>query len=263
MFPLYDENPTLRTPWITLAIIALNVFIFLGEFRLSPAKQQSLVFQHGFVPARLSQIESGEEIRIQTPQGQIHTLNTGVTNVALTMLSTMFLHGGWMHLLGNMWFLWIFGNNVEDRIGHFRFGIFYLLSGFGATLCHWFTGTESLIPVIGASGAIAGVLGAYAVTFPKAKVKTLVFLVVIITFIDLPALLVLGFWLLLQLLEASQSLHLNVDGGVAWWAHIGGFIIGAALIQLFKLGVPYPDGEATTFTNRRDPNISTSSWPPS
>jgi hypothetical protein len=148
----------------------------------------------------------------------------------------MFLHGNWLHFGGNMWFLWIFGNNIEDRLGHFGFPLFYTVGGFFALACQWINDPGSTIPAIGASGAVAAVLGAYAITFPTAQVRTLVVLVVIITVVDLPALIVLGAWFIVQLLSATGALDLGMAGGVAWWAHIGGFVAGLVLMPLFTAG---------------------------
>jgi membrane associated rhomboid family serine protease len=167
----------------------------------------------------------------------------------------MFLHGGWMHLLSNMWFLWLFGNNVEDRLGHVVYLVFYLLGGLAALFCHWLTDPASAVPVIGASGAVAAVLGAYAITFPFARIRTLVFLLVFVTIVDLPALLVLGVWFLGQLLEARASLNLEVDGGVAFMAHVGGFVAGLILMPLLG-GTRPPEDEGP---RRIDAD---SSWPP-
>jgi membrane associated rhomboid family serine protease len=142
----------------------------------------------------------------------------------------MFLHASWLHIVGNMWLLWVFGNNVEDRLGHVTFLVFYLLTGFVASLCHWVNDPNSAIPVIGASGAVSGVLGAYAVTFPSARVRSLIFLVFIFLTVDLPAMVVLGFWFLGQVLEATASVDVGFNGGVAWWAHIGGFVVGLTVM---------------------------------
>ena len=176
------------------------------------------------IPVRIEEDESPSrepvELLVQYPPSSV--------SVVLTLFTSMFLHGGWMHLLGNMWFLWLFGNNVEDRLGPIVYLLFYLAGGLVAALCHWLTDTDSVVPVIGASGAVAAVLGAYAVTWPHAHIRTLVFLFIIITTIRLPAMLVLGFWFLQQLLEGYTSFNLGLDGGVAWWAHVGGFVAGAA-----------------------------------
>jgi hypothetical protein len=147
----------------------------------------------------------------------------------------MFLHGGWLHLIGNMWYLWIFGDNVEDRLGHFPFFIFYLLSGIGAGIVHTILNANTFVPTIGASGAIAGVLGAYLVSYPFARVLTLVPIFVFIQVIEIPAMIVLGFWFVIQFFSGAAALATAGpnSGGVAWWAHVGGFVIGMVLIGLF------------------------------
>lgn len=145
----------------------------------------------------------------------------------------MFIHGGWLHIIGNMWYLWIFGDNVEDRLGHIRFLIFYLLCGVGAGIVHTFLNSASVVPSVGASGAIAGVLGAYAISYPTARVLTLVPILFFIQIIEIPAAFVLGFWFLMQFLSGTASLAVATSanaGGVAWWAHVGGFVIGMLLI---------------------------------
>jgi membrane associated rhomboid family serine protease len=155
--------------------------------------------------------------------------------VALPFLTSMFLHGGWLHLIGNMWYLWIFGDNIEDRIGHFSYLIFYLLCGLGAGIAHTTLNYDSTAPSIGASGAIAGVLGAYLVSYPFARVLTLVPIFVFLQVIEIPALIVLGFWFLVQFLYGATALASATgnSGGVAWWAHVGGFIVGMILVSLF------------------------------
>ena len=159
--------------------------------------------------------------------------------VYLTFLTTMFLHGGWGHLLMNMWMLWIFGNNIEDRLGHLMYIVFYLLGGVLATLVFWASDPEGFMPVIGASGAVAAVLGAYAVTFPTAKVRTFVFLIMF-TIIDLPALVVLGLWFALQLVSGLIGMWGVALEPVAFWSHIGGFVAGMILMPLFTLGASPP-----------------------
>jgi membrane associated rhomboid family serine protease len=243
MFPLHDDNPTSRPPVITIGIIAVNVLVFLSTLALPQGQLQELYYRRGFVPARIGQLKNPQPIVvpieeqafdpfIQRPvKIQRHLkLEAIPQKILLSLVTCMFMHGGWMHLIGNMWFLWVFGNNVEDRLGSIPFLLFYLVGGLAATACHWLTGPGSTAPVIGASGAVAAVLGAYAITWPWARVHTLVILVVFITVIDLPALLVLGIWFLGQLLEAQKALNLGVDGGVAWWAHVGGFLAGLVMM---------------------------------
>lgn len=209
-FPFHDENPTRHFPLLTIALIGANVFVFFWEFSY-PGHIASLFTNYGLVPSHFV------EAPIQT-----------YPNV----FSAMFLHAGFMHLAGNMLFLWIFGNNIEDVLGKIRFITFYLICGMIAAMCHVFMDTGSEIPMVGASGAISGVLGAYLMLFPKAKVKTLVFLGILITIVRIPAAFLLIFWLGIQIY--SNLAMGSEGGGVAWMAHIGGFIGGMILILPFK-----------------------------
>jgi len=212
MIPLRDENPSSTVPFVTRLLIAINVVVFAYELVLGPALQPFML-QWGLVPERLTlALRAGEE---------------SVLGPALTLLSSMFLHGGWMHLIGNMWYLWIFGDNVEDRFGHAGYLAFYLGAGVVAGLVQFATNPVSSLPTVGASGAIAGVLGAYAVAFPRARVMTLVPLFVFIQIVPLPALLVLGLWFVLQFFSGALALASAMSGGIAFWAHIGGFAFGA------------------------------------
>jgi len=240
--PLHDDNPTVRTPVVMYVLVAINVLAFLATFTLSAQEQQLLVYRRGFVPARLAQLVHPQPITVPLQQlavnrwGQVVALERPLQlppvpqQILLSLITCMFLHGGWLHLIGNMWFLWIFGNNVEDRLGPWLFLLFYLGGGLLASGCHWLIDPSSTTPVIGASGAVAAVLGAYAVTWPWARVKTLVFLFVFVTMIDVPAMLVLGFWFLGQLLSGTRELH--AAAGVAWWAHVGGFVAGLLLMPV-------------------------------
>ncbi len=209
-FPFHDENPTRHFPLLTIALIGANIFVFFWEFSY-PGHIASLFTNYGLVPSHFV------EAPIQT-----------YPNV----FSAMFLHAGFMHLAGNMLFLWIFGNNIEDVLGKIRFITFYLICGMIAAMCHVFMDTGSEIPMVGASGAISGVLGAYLMLFPKAKVKTLVFLGILITIVRIPAAFLLIFWLGIQIY--SNLAMGSEGGGVAWMAHIGGFIGGMILIIPFK-----------------------------
>jgi membrane associated rhomboid family serine protease len=208
VFPLRDINPRRTFPGVTVALIAVNVAFFLYELSLGPRLQQFFL-QSAFIPA--AYFESGP-----------------VAEARSVMLS-MFLHGGWAHLFGNMLYLWIFGDNVEDRFGHLRFLAVYLVFGWAATLAHAYSNPASTVPSIGASGAIAGVLGAYLVMFPRARVLTIIPLGFFIRLTELPALVVLGFWFVIQIFSGSLSLagQTAQTAGVAWWAHIGGFAAGA------------------------------------
>jgi membrane associated rhomboid family serine protease len=218
--PFHDNNPTQRWPVVTLSLIGMN-----------------LLWQNGQV--LLIKVPQAEPEHIPEAPQQIQKLAPDSGEIYASLLTCMFLHGGWLHLIGNMWFLWLFGNNVEDRLGHIAFALFYTAGGLVATACHWITVPQDAIPVIGASGAVSGILGAYAITWPFAKVRTLVFLLIFLTIVELPALLVLGIWFVQQLLEATV-LDLGVGGGVAWWAHIGGFIAGFVVMPIAGLLRPAP-----------------------
>jgi membrane associated rhomboid family serine protease len=249
-FPLYDLNPHRRFPLMTVLIIFVNIAItawmyplpFIGQPR--PARVAA-IYQYGFTPLRVTKLSTGQPVEVPTVRfnrrneevpGLPMTLPADPLAVYLTFLTTMFLHGGWLHVLTNMWMLWVFGNNVEDRLGRFMFLLYYLLGGMVGTLCQWAFDPTSAVPVIGASGAVATVLGGYAITYPKAMVKTLVFVVIL----DLPALLVLGIWFVMQILTGLSSLHGIVGAPVAVWAHIGGFLAGIALIPFMGLGAAPP-----------------------
>ncbi len=217
--PLKDENPTSRFPIVTVLFIALNVVVFFFQL-VSPEGLGFYVLKMGTIPYEITHFKS-MTIEISQTGEQIPRLAP-----ALTLIVSMFLHGGFFHLLFNMLYLWIFGNNVEDFLGPFRFTVFYLISGVGASLTHIIFNANSQVPMIGASGAIAGVLGAYLILYPKARVVTLIFFIFIIRIVPIPAAFVLGFWFFMQLMNMGGG------GGVAWFAHIGGFIIGIGLIKL-------------------------------
>lgn len=209
--PIGDENRTSRFPVVTIALIALNtaILIFCAA---SPGGLEAAAGRFGAVPYDVMHFRSLAEPAPVPP--------------LLTLLTSMFLHGGLFHLLGNMLYLWIFGDNVEDRLGHVRFLLFYLACGLAAGLTQVLFQAGSQVPMIGASGAIAGVLGAYAVIFPRARIKTFVFLVFYIDVVPVPAAVILGLWFLLQVLNVGMG------GGVAWFAHVGGFLAGIALARL-------------------------------
>jgi hypothetical protein len=206
-----------RSFWIvTLGLIAANVWVFLLELQQG-RKLDGLVFQFGLVPARFI-----------TRHGMV---NLNLPGFVITTLVSMFLHGGWLHLLGNMLFLFVFGRSVEDRFGHLQFLFLYLLSGFAGAALHVILNAGSRLPTIGASGAIAGVLGAYFVSFPRARITTLIPLFIIFWTVELPAILVLGYWFLIQFVTGYQMLAIQsaTGGGVAWWGHVGGFVMGMLL----------------------------------
>lgn len=249
LFPLFDLNPHKRFPLVTLLIIALNIAVTVWSSTQSEIEQGKIALQYGFVPARLSNVGNGRAIParvmvINDLNGRpvprvIGNLSTAPSAVYATFLTTMFLHGGWGHLLMNMWMLWVFGNNIEDRLGHFVYILFYLLGGVLATLAFWVSDPEGLMPVVGASGAVAAVLGGYAVTYPHAKVRTLIFFI-LFTIIDIPALVLLGIWFALQVASGLMGLWGVALEPVAFWAHIGGFVSGMILVPLLSLGASPP-----------------------
>jgi membrane associated rhomboid family serine protease len=217
--PLYDDNPTLRTPLLTWALIAACVAVYLWQASLPGRAEQDIVYALGMIPAVLfGQAELPPRLQLVSPWTSVFT--------------SMFLHGGWMHLIGNMLYLWIFGNNVEDAMGHGRFVVFYLVCGLAAALTQSLMSPGSTMPMIGASGAIAGILGAYLMLHPRANVRVLLVIFIYIRLLNVPAVIVLGLWFGMQLLSGwSTPVE---DGGVAFWAHIGGFLAGVMLIPFFK-----------------------------
>jgi membrane associated rhomboid family serine protease len=214
--PLKDDNPTLTFPVVTLGLILANGWVFYHQISLDVVESQKFVFQWGAIPY---QIMTGQTLYGPSP-----------VPVYFTPISSMFLHGGLLHIFGNMLYLWIFGNNIEDTLGHLRFLFFYLVCGLGAALTQVLSNPTSTVPMIGASGAVAGILGAYLLLFPGARVLTLFFIIIFIKLIRLPALIVLGFWFFLQLLGVMGGAISNV----AFFAHIGGFIAGLLLVKVFQ-----------------------------
>jgi membrane associated rhomboid family serine protease len=211
MFPLRDVIPSRTFPGVTIAVIVLNALAFLYELGLSDREVSRFVFVWGIVPARFD---------------------------LLSVFTSMFLHGCWMQVIGNMWLLWIFGENVEDRMGHGRFVLFYLLVGAIAALAHVWSDPASVVPTIGASGAVAGVMGAYFVLYPHSRILTLVWLFIFVQLIEVPAVVFLGLWFLMQLLSGVGGALLpagqGMSGGIAFWAHVAGFAAGAVLILVFR-----------------------------
>jgi len=229
MIPLRDTVPSRRVPLMNWTIIAANVLVFFYELGLNQGQLGAFARLFGAVPSRI----------LENPSpGQLFTL-----------FSSMFLHGGWLHLISNMWALFIFGDNVEDRMGSWRYLLFYLLSGLAAAGLHIALSPDSAIPIVGASGAISGVMAAYVVLHPKARVVTLVPLGFIPWFVQIPALLYVGFWFVSQLFNGLLTLAntgpMEMYGGVAWWAHVGGFVMGLLLVKFFEdrrsYGKWYPD----------------------
>ena len=216
MFPLYDDNPTRITPYFTYGLIGMNVLVFLHEINLSNLQLEQFFQLYAVIPQEL-------------------TINW--SREWTTLFTSQFLHGGWWHLISNMVYLWVFGNNIEDRLGHFKYLLFYLTCGAIAALCQWFIGMYSAVPSLGASGAISGVLGAYLIWFPQARITTLIFLGFFITTINVPALVIIGIFFVQNLISGFASLqaaaNMSVEtGGVAYWAHLGGFVVGS----IFALG---------------------------
>jgi len=210
MIPLRDVIPSRTFPIFTTALIVLNSVAFVFEQSLSPTALEEFIRTYGVVPVRLE---------------------------AIAVLTSMFLHGGWLHFLGNMLYLWIFGDNVEDRLGHGRFVVFYLMCGAAAAVAHVLMNPTSTIPTIGASGAIAGVMGAYFVLYPNSRVLALVPLIVIWEIIEVPAILFLGLWFLMQFFQGVGSMAAKAGieaGGVAFWAHIAGFVVGMAGVIVLR-----------------------------
>lgn len=221
MIPLRDTQPSYSKPVVTTLIIVVNVIVFLFQVSLDDYSRNHFISHYGMIPDR-------DYFR------------------PLTILTSMFLHGGWMHLIGNMWFLWIFGDNVEDILGHGKFLAFYLLSGVAAALVHILFNADSRIPTLGASGAIAGVMGAYAVKFPHSRILTLVPIFIFFTTVEIPAVFMLVYWFVLQIFSGIGSVgysHVS-QGGTAWFAHVGGFLAGMALISVLPA--------AARWRNRRD-----------
>ncbi len=222
MLPLRDDQPRYSTPWVNGFLIGLNLVIFFFEFTLDPRSLELLIRQFGVVPAHLAAFLAGSP-RYPLPA------------IVLPFFTSMFLHGSWLHVLGNMLYLYIFGDNVEDYLGHFRYLVFYLLTGLVAMATQVAVNLHSTAPTVGASGAIAGVLGAYFVLFPRARVLTWVFELLILV-IWIPAWIILIYWFFLNFLSGTATMlaiHRQNMGGVAFWAHVGGFISGALMIKLF------------------------------
>lgn len=222
MVPLNDENPTRITPYVTYVFIGINVFVFLYQIGLGQAGLEEFFRTWAVVPDRLSASFAGEE----SPA------------VWITLFTAQFMHGGILHLGGNMLYLWVFGNNIEDKLGHLRYIVFYLACGVLASLSQWFFSQASTVPSLGASGAIAGVMGAYILRFPKARILTLIPILFFLTTIRIPAIVFLGIWFIQQAFYGIASLSVSTtmeSGGIAYWAHAGGFVFGALLGPLFGL----------------------------
>jgi len=220
MIPIRDDQPRFSTPYVTYSLIGLNLLIFFFEAALSPASLQGLIQQLGLIPSHVTRLLGAGGPAYAAP-------------ALFPILTSMFLHGSWLHVFGNMWFLWIFGDNIEDYLGHFKYLVFYLLSGVAAAVAQIALTPASRVPTVGASGAIAGVLGGYFLLYPKARVLTWfppIFL------FHLPAWVMLGYWFVVQFLSGaatSIAYSSNTTGGIAFWAHVGGFVAGIVMIKVF------------------------------
>src|ERR1700690_2491160 len=213
MIPLRDTQRSYSTPVVTILLIPVNSVVFLFELSLAPVSRNQLLATYGLVPAKLHLV---------------------------SFLTSMFLHGGWLHIIGNMWFLWIFGDNIEDILGHVHYLVFYLLCGFAAAATQIALSPDSWVPTIGASGAIAGVMGAYLIKFPHARIRALLFIFVLFTTVELPAAWFLLYWFVIQLFSGAGSLeNARANQGVAWFAHVGGFIAGIVLVKILPTSKPY------------------------
>ncbi len=228
MLPLKDDQPRYSTPWVTRFLIVLNLVIFFFEWTMPPRNLNLFIRQFGVVPSHIAAFLAG------SPKYPLPA-------VVVPLFTSMFLHASWMHVIGNMWFLFIFGDNVEDYLGHFKYLVFYILTGLIAMIAQVIINLHSRLPTVGASGAIAGVLGAYFVLYPRARVLTWFFIFVL----WVPAWIILGYWFALQFLSGTASMLAMPGGdigGVAFWAHVGGFISGALLVKAFgerQLRYPY------------------------
>ncbi|MFZ0213117.1 MAG: rhomboid family intramembrane serine protease [Candidatus Acidiferrales bacterium] len=224
MIPLKNLRTCATFPAVTLAIILVNFLVFFYQISLPERALEPFIMTYALVPARVQLALSGSHFTLMRAFAPFFT--------------SMFLHAGWLHILGNMWFLWLFGGNVEDRLGHLPYLGFYMLCGLGAGVAQTLFSLGSTIPSLGASGAIAGVLGAYVVFFPSSKILTLVTLFIWWFFARLPAVLFIGLWFLIQFLSGISSLGSAASGGVAWWAHVGGFLLGMLLVSGMKRRQP-------------------------
>ena len=226
MIPIRDDAPRTTTPLITYFLIALNCVIFLFEVSLAPGARSEFVYQFGVVPESVLDAVTG-------------TPGSSLAGAGVSVMSSMFLHASWLHLIANMWALWIFGDNIEDHLGHFSYLALYLASGIFASVLHVAFNQGSQVPSVGASGAIAGVMGAYFLLFPSARVLTI--MPIVFVFVWLPAWIVLGYWFVAQFLSGAATAIARTSstgGGVAFWAHVGGFIAGVTLIKLFPAAHP-------------------------
>lgn len=249
MFPFRVENPRFGLAIATAAIIALNLLVWIAIERMGAgATLPNTLCTLGLIPsALLGHLPPGTTI----PLGEGIACTMGSVPAWLTPLTSMFMHGGWFHLIGNMWFLWLFGRNVEDVMGPARYTAFYVLAGLAAAAAQVVADPGSALPMVGASGAISGVMGAYVVLFPKVRVHVLIFLGIFVTTVTLPAYMMLGYWFLLQVLGGSVNALQAAGGGVAFAAHVGGFLAGALLVSAFK---------SRTLLDRREELLASARW---
>jgi membrane associated rhomboid family serine protease len=220
MIPLRDINPRLTTPFVNILLIVMNSLVWFYQVSLGPAVGERFILTMGLVPARIDAMLT------------THAVSLGGALVPL--FTSMFLHGGWLHVIGNMWFLWVFGDNIEDRLGHATYLLFYLACGLGAGLIHTMLNWGSMVPTVGASGAISGVMGAYLVMFPRSKIVTLVPLIFFWFTVQISALFFVGFWIVLQFIGGLGALGMRSQSGTAFWAHVGGFVVGVVLANMVR-----------------------------
>jgi rhomboid family protein len=221
MIPLKDMTPRRSFPFVTVLLIVVNFIVFIHQIFLPPAAGDAFIRTYGLVPARIQLALAGSHVTLK--------------QALVPVFTCMFLHGGWLHILGNMWFLWIFGGNVEDRMGSSSYLIFYLICGLGSGVSQVAFSWGSTIPSIGASGAISGVLGAYIVFFPRSRILSLIPLLIIWFTARIPAWIFIGLWFVIEFLSGLGLLASANSGGIAWWAHVGGFLLGALLAKPFAL----------------------------
>ena len=217
MIPLKDTIPSRTYPYINISLILINVAIFFYELSLGRGLIR-FIYTYGLIPKKFFYLAHQGSYPLEQ---------------YFPFFTSLFLHGGWLHVIGNMLFLWIFGDNVEDRMGHFKYLIFYILCGFGAGFTHVYLNSASTIPAVGASGAISGVLGAYFILFPRSRIVTLMPVFFFLTLVEIPAFFFIGVWFLFQLVKGAFSIIGGLQEGVAWWAHVGGFLTGVGLVFIF------------------------------
>lgn len=249
LFPYKDDNPRILVPYVTYALLAANVLVFIYQQLLpGPVIEHTFAMRFGLIPAYLwggeaqTIIEYNQELfQSIYPTGALADLRrVELLPGLITLFTSPFLHSGWMHIIGNMLFLYVFADNVEGALGHVKFALFYVFSALAAGLLHAVVVPSSMVPVVGASGAISGVLGGYMVRYPRARIHVLVFIFIFITKLKMPAVVVLGLWFLYQALNGLLSLQIQMSGGVAWFEHIGGFAAGFSIMAIITLSRKFP-----------------------